>query len=298
MKFLKGLAITLLSSLLYLSLVALGLAFMLNSTILNPDFVVAEVNKLDVTSLAGEFISEQIPAEGEFMTEVIDDVIADLEPWIKEQASLAIYSGYDYLLGESQSLNLVISLEPMKESLRGSLWQSFQQSLPPELAGLPPAQAEQYFDEFYQEFSQQIPPTFEINESLLGPEVSAQLEQVRQIIGYAQLTYKALIGLILLLILCIILINREVRKTTRGIGISFLTCGVVEYAGIFFIKRFAPTQIAQFDIPSYLRGWLPQFLDNFLAPLEMFSIGLMAGGVALLIVSFVYKPRQPSLPEE
>ena len=298
MKFLKGLAITLLSSLLYLSLVALGLAFMLNSTILNPDFVVAEVNKLDVTSLAGEFISEQIPAEGEFMTEVIDDVIADLEPWIKEQASLAIYSGYDYLLGESQSLNLVISLEPMKESLRGSLWQSFQQSLPPELAGLPPAQAEQYFDEFYQEFSQQIPPTFEINESLLGPEVSAQLEQVRQIIGYAQLTYKALIGLILLLILCIILINREVRKTTRGIGISFLTCGVVEYAGIFFIKRFAPTQIAQFDIPSYLRGWLPQFLDNFLAPLEMFSIGLMAGGVALLIVSFVYKRRQPSLSEE
>lgn len=298
MKFLKGLAITLLSSLLYLSLVALGLAFTLNSTILNPDFVVSEVDKLDVTSLAGEVISEQIPAEGEFMTEVIDDVIADLEPWIKEQASLAIYSGYDYLLGESQSLNLVISLEPMKESLRGSLWQSFQQSLPPELAGLPPAQAEQYFDEFYQEFSQQIPPTFEINESLLGPEVSAQLEQVRQIIGYAQLTYKALIGLILLLILCIILINREVRKTTRGIGISFLTCGVVEYAGIFFIKRFAPTQIAQFDIPSYLRGWLPQFLDNFLAPLEMFSIGLMAGGVALLIVSFVYKRRQPSLSEE
>jgi len=298
MKFLKGLAITLLSSLLYLSLVALGLAFTLNSTILNPDFVVSEVDKLDVTSLAGEIISEQIPAEGEFMTEVIDDVIADLEPWIKEQASLAIYSGYDYLLGESESLNLVISLEPMKESLRGSLWQSFQQSPPPELAGLPPAQAEQYFNEFYQEFSQQIPPTFEINESLLGPEVSAQLEQVRQIIGYAQLTYKALIGLILLLILCIILINREVRKTTRGIGSSFLTCGVVEYAGIFFAKHFAPTQIAQFDIPSYLRGWLPQFLDNLLAPLEMFSIGLMAGGVALLIVSFVYKRRQPSLSEE
>ena len=298
MKILKGLAITLLSFLLSLSLIVFGLAFMLNSTILNPDFVVSEVDRLDVPSLAGELLREQIPAEGEFMAESLDDVIADLEPWIKEQARVAIYSGYDYLLGESQSLSLVISLEPMKERLRDSLWQAFQQSPPPELAGLPPAQAEQYFNEFYQEFSQQIPPTFEINESLLGPEVSAQLEQVRQIIGYVQLTYKALIGLILLLILCIILINRQVRRTTRGIGISFLTCGVIEYAGIFFIKRFAPTQIAQFDIPAYLRGWLPQFLDNLLAPLEMFSIGLMAGGVALLIVSFVYKPRQPSLPEE
>jgi len=294
MKILKGLAISLLSFLLSLSLIIFGLAFMLNSTILNPDFVVKEVDRLDMSSLAGEILSKQIPAEGEFMTESLDDVIADLEPWIKEQASLAIYSGYEYLLGESQSLSLVISLEPMKEKLRDSLWQAFQQSPPPELAGLPPAQVEQYFNEFYQEFSEQIPPTYELNESKLSPEVLTMLEQVRQAIGYFQLGYKALIGLILLLILGIILINRQVKRTTRGIGITFLTCGVIEYAGIFVTKRFAPTQIAQLDIPAYLRGWLPQFIDNFLAPLEMFSIGLLAGGVALLIVSFVYKPRQPS----
>ena len=401
MKILKGLAIGLLSFLLFLSLVALGLAFMLNSTIFNPDFVVSEVDKLDVTSLAGELISEQIPEEefpgelratlvdtitklepqvkeqvnaatysifdyllgkrenpelahtlrntllssdfvaslvdeldisslaGEFISEqlteeipegmeeylveVIDDTLVDVEPWIKEQISTAADPIVDYLLGESQSLSVVISTEPLIDSLKDNMLQALLESPPPGLAGLPPAIIEAQLDEFFQEFSEMIPVTFEINETLLGTllgtelpaeiaktiaEVEVVLEQGREIIGYVQLTYKALIGLILLLILCIILINRQVRKTTRGIGISFLTCGVIEYAGIFFIKRFAPTQIAQFDIPSYLRGWLPQFLDNFLAPLEMFSIGLMAGGVALLIVSFVYKPRQPSLPEE
>jgi hypothetical protein len=38
------------------------------------------------------------------------------------------------------------------------------------------------------------------------------------------------------------------------------------------------------EIPLTIQAWLLQFVDNFLAPLEMFSLGLLAGG----IVSFVY----------
>ncbi len=55
------------------------------------------------------------------MAGAIDDTIADLEPWIKEQVSAGIYSSYDYLMGRSQSLSLVISMEPMKESLKDNL---------------------------------------------------------------------------------------------------------------------------------------------------------------------------------
>ena len=51
MQFLKSLAISLLSFLLFLSLSIFGLAFMLSQTILNPDFVVAELNQLDISSL-------------------------------------------------------------------------------------------------------------------------------------------------------------------------------------------------------------------------------------------------------
>ena len=92
MKFLKGLALSLLGFLLFLSLSIFGLALMLNNTLLNPDFVVSELNKLDVSSLARDMISaqiplEQIPLEGEFITEILDDTIADLEPWIREQVN-------------------------------------------------------------------------------------------------------------------------------------------------------------------------------------------------------------------
>jgi len=61
MGFLKGLAVALLSFLLFLSLSIFGLVLMLNQTILNPDFIVDQVNKVDLATFAGEFLSEQMP---------------------------------------------------------------------------------------------------------------------------------------------------------------------------------------------------------------------------------------------
>jgi len=294
MKFLKGLVLSLLSLLLFLSLSIFGLALTVNYTILNPDFVVSELNKLDISSLAGEFLSQQIPPEGEFMTEAINDAISELEPWIKEQAGTVVYSGYDYLMGRSQSLGVIIPLEPVKENLRDNLREAFFKSLPPKLRGLPPAEIERYFNEYYQEFTKDIPSTFELDERSLSPGVMSELQQARQAIGYFQLGFKALIGFMLLLTLGIILIKREVKSATRGLGITFLTYGAFEYAGVFAANYFVGPQLTQLQIPVSLQTWLPQFLADLQAPLEGFSLGLMIAGVVLLIVSFAYKSREPS----
>lgn len=300
MKFLKGLGLAILSFLLFLSLSIFGFVLTLNQTILNPDFVVSQVDRLDIASIAGDMLSEQIPQfeatspYEPYVAEVMDDTIADLEPWIKEQARDGIYFFYDYLEGRSQSLSLVVSLEPVKEKLRDNLREAVLQSPLPELAGLSPAEREQALNEFYSEFSEQIPSTFEFTEALMEPEVTAQLEQAKQVVGYLHLAYNALIGLILLLILGIVLLNRKVKGSTRGLGMTFLTCGALSYAGVLVAKNIAGTHLTQLDIPVYLQAWTPQFLSDFLAPLEMYSIGLLAVGVVLLVVSFVYKPRQPS----
>ena len=60
MNVLKGLALGLLGFLLFVSLSTLGLAITLNQTILNPDFVVAEMDKLDASSLIKDMI--QLPS--------------------------------------------------------------------------------------------------------------------------------------------------------------------------------------------------------------------------------------------
>jgi hypothetical protein len=295
MKFLKGFALFILGTLLYLSLSIFGYAFMLNQTFLNPHFVTAEVNRLDITSLAGDILSQQIPAEEEELTaKALRETLADLEPWLKEQTAGAVTSFYDYLEGRSQSLSLVVPLEPVKEGLRENMREVFLQSPPPELAGLSPAELEQYFNESYQQFSQEIPSTFELDESSIPSDVIATLGQAKQYVGYFNLGYTAMIGFILLLILLIILVHHQVRGSTRGLGIDFLICGAFSFASVFLAKNAAGPLLAQASLPASLQSWAPQLLSDTLAPLQMYSIGLAAVGVVLIIVSFAYKPRQPA----
>lgn len=398
MKILKGLALGLLSFLLFLSLSIFGLAFMLNNTLLNPDFITSELDRLDISSLAEELISEpapgeessekvmaalvdtttkleplvkkqvsaavypiydyllgkspnlnlamtlrktvltrdfvfslvdtidvsslvspvirenlekplsgastEIPIDRDKLVRLLEDTIDELEPWIKGQVSAAANPILDYLFGQRESFSVVIPLEPVKKNLKDKLWQALLESPPPELAALPQSELKPHFDEFFTELTAGIPATLELNQSHLGTEIPVQiaealsgaekgLEQARQYVGYFQLGYKALIGFMVLLVLGIILINRQVKSITRNLGITFLTYGAVEYTGIIIAKYNIRTSLTLSELPTSLQTWLPQFLDNLLAPLGMFSLGLLIGGVVLIIVSFVYKPRQP-----
>lgn len=295
MNVLKGLAVILLSFLLFLSLFVFGIAFTVNSTVLNPDFVADEVDNIDVSALVRELTEDQLnellPQDTLLLKETIYSFITNQEPWLKEQVRGAIYAGYDYLFEKTDSLSLVIPLEALKEGLRDSLWQTFQQDLPQELLDLPPSLLEPYFNEFYQEFTVFIPSEFELNESIIPPEVMTQIIQVRQGISYFQLGYNLLIGFIVLLILGIFLINRNLRSTTRELGINFLIYGVLMYAGIFLAGYLIPVQLPLAVIPSSLQMWVLQLANDILAPLKIFSLGLLAGGVVLIAISFVLNLR-------
>ncbi len=300
MNFLKGLLKTLLTFLLFLSLAAFGTLFALRSTLLDPDFVVAQVEKLDMAALAEEMtgfqLSGQVPPEAAFLEEALYSAIAENEPQIKEQARAAIYSGYDYLLGKSEELNVVISFEPIKTGLRDRLWQLFQQnkeSLPPEVAALPPEMLEQYFEEFYRQFESEIPSEFVIDESSLPPEMMALVDIVRENAGYMQTAYYGLIALMVVLIMGIILLHRSVKGATRELGITFLIYGAIEYAGVWATQRYS-SSIPLPDIPPSLQTWLNGFINDLVAPMQVLGIGLMAAGAALVIVSIVYPRLRPA----
>ena len=288
----------------------------LGDTLLSPEFVTSLMDKLDLSSLAAGFIGEQlteeIPAEMGFLVEQMDDIIAELEPTIKEELSAAAEPIMDYLLGKTRSLNIVISLGPIAENLEEAAREGLMGSLAPELAGFSQAQLEQYFDEYFQEFMGAIPSTIVIDENMLGTEVPAQitealaqaeegLAEARLYVGYFQLGYKLLIGFILLLILGIVLIDRQVNSTTRRLGSIFLYYAIPVCIGLFAIRYFDVIQawILQLfkidvDVPAQLQALILQSVSSFLTPLWTLGIGLLITGVALIVVSYVYKPRQPS----
>ena len=388
MKFVKGLAIGLLSFLLFWSLSSFGWAFTLNSTILNSNFVTSQLDKLDVAVLAEEFISEQedeeafseeldtalvdtivrlepvikegigntiepiydylkgksesidlaqiirdnllssevvaslvdeldiaspateiiseqipedIPEDLEFLTEHVDNIIAELEPMIKEELIAAADPILDYLVGKSQSVSIEISLEPIVEELENILKETLLESPPAELAGLSLSQLEQYFDMYFGKMTEMVPSTIELDETVFPSELPAQiadalaeaeerLEEAREYVGYFQLGYKLLIGLIVLLIAGIVLLNHEVKSATRKLGTIFLSYGVLWFAGILIAKYFIKKAQLPTEIPASLEAQLPQLVNDFSAPLQWFSLGLLIGGVALIVVSFVY-PR-------
>ena len=359
MKVLKGFGTAILSFLLFLSLSVFGVAFMLNSTLLNPDFVTEQMDKIEVSTLVREIteeqIAEQLPEEASFVQDAIYDIIAEQEPLLKEQVNTAIHAAYDFLLGETENLNIVISLEALKESLKDSLWNSIneylsdglvelpedllkpyieqhydefaeeipEEYLPPELAGMTTDELMEYldqnyeglieqipveqitpeltglledelkpyYDQYYDEFAEEIPLEFTFDKDSLSQEAMEQVMLARKYIGYFQDAYYYLIGFMVLLALGIFLINRNVKDTTRSLGISFFIYGALEFAGVYIARSFMPTDIAVHEIPSSLQTWVSGLATDLLAPLQTFSLGLLIAGVVLIVVSIVYKSR-------
>jgi hypothetical protein len=294
MKFLKGLGLTVLGFLLFLSLSSFGLMFTINQTILNPDFTASQIDRLDTASLAGDIVRDQIlsqatipptPPLEELIMGAVDETITDLEPWFQQQTREITNAFYDYLEGRSQDLRVVIPLEAVKEHLRENISEAI--ASPPPGLDLPPETIEGYLEPFYE----QIPSSFEINEAGLGAQNMAQIDQLRQIVSHFHTIYYALIGFILLLILGIILINHQVRGSTRSLGSTFLSCGIVSYAGVWLANYFIGTQLVLPEVPAYLQSWLPQLITDTLSPLELYSLVLAGVGVVLLIVSFVYRRK-------
>ena len=177
---------------------------------------------------------------------------------------------------------------------------------PDELEGLPSEELEQAFDAFWAEFTEEmLPMPFQIDETVIGEDAPLQiasftseaetvLSQVREYVGYVRLAYILSIVVSVLLIAGIVLIYRNVRGSTRTLGIVFMAAGLVLLVLALIGKNVGGEQMLQAMVgtPQQLQVWASQVLVDLLAPLQWLGVGFMAGGVGLLVASFVYKPSQ------
>lgn len=298
MKVLKGFALAILGIILFISLSLLGLAIALNATVMNPDFIIKEMNKLDVTSLVKEQAQNFIPAapippeyRGTAVA-VLDKAITTLEPWVKQQVNTAIYSFYDYFKGINPTFSITINTQEIKQPLHDIIRDAFLKSPPKEFSGVPQAMLEQQFEQFWSQYTAGIPQTYTVTESVFPDDARQGIRQAREYIRWYQDGYKALIALIVVLVLGIVLIHRQVRGATRGLGTTALVVGAEGLASFYLANYFARPPLAQLDVPIQVKTWLPQVLTDVLAPLQMYAIGLLAAGAILIIISFVYKPAE------
>jgi hypothetical protein len=282
----------------------------LKETVLGKDFVTSLLNEADTLTFVRKDLRDQlaglIPPGQQDLVVYLDKAMPSLDPWLQQQIGVVTGPVIDYLLGESSTLQVDISLAPMKATLEASLRGAFLSSPPPALAGTPPDQLEMIFNQYYQAFAAQIPASASIDPSNIGvsgswaesmTEFDSSLADIRAGFGYFRALFIVLIAVIVLLIAGIVLIHREVKGIARDLGIIFLTFGVIEFLGIIITGYFIKTMLATADIPDAIRTWIPGVYNDFFRPTEILSIVLGIVGIILIVISIIYR-KQRSVGEQ
>ncbi len=280
--------------LLFDVLAFLSIVITLNMTILNPDFVTSELDKLDVYSVVTEQAKEMLPSQEFISDETMDELVAELKPWFEEQAGKLIHDVYAYLK-EDRELNVVVSLETVRTAVKANVSEAILGSLPPELLGVPQSVIDAYMSQLYTEIDNVIPATFQLSETSVG-QVAAQLQQIKQIIGYVATVYKVLIVAAVVLVLLIALTHWwQPKPITRSVGITFILVGVACVLGSLldvWIVQALSRLVSESSLLLGLEAKLPQLAADFTAPIRMYGIGFLSAGTVLVIISFLFRlPR-------
>ena len=285
---------------------SLDLAQTLKDTVLSRNFINSVISKTEVKKLFREQIRDElvdlVPPGNQELIRYLDEAIPVIDPWLDEQISLISSPIIDFLLGKSKEINITLSLEPVKNTLKDSIRKAFLRSPPPELANASQPELNNIFDEYYQQYAAQLPRTITIDETSIGIDsneplvdtisgVEDFLAHAKTVTGYFRTSYMVLIILIVILILGIILLYREVKGITRTLGIVFLIYGGLGYISILVGKYTIRNALPLVEIPSTLQSWIPGLVTDALRPMEILSLVLGLIGIALVVVSIVYRQR-------
>lgn len=285
------------------------LAQTLRSTFLSSDFVTPLLDSIDIAPLAGAFLEQQlassIPVEIPDLNKYIEEILAGKEPAMKQEILTASGPVFDYLLGIKPTLTASVSLKTITGDMKDTLRRIFLDSPPPELAAIPREQRQSYFDLFYDEFAAMLPADYRIDESLITPEMRDNftdgiaaaedaLAEAKPYVNYFQQGYTLLLVFMAVMALGIILLVRNIKDITHQLGIPMLTYGAIEYGGIWVVKYLMSSGRLKLpdEIPAPLQTWITQLSYDIMKPLEIFSLALLIIGLALTIVSFLYKHDQ------
>jgi len=267
------------------TMVLLGVAISLSRTILNADFVIAELDNVPVYGLFADEAKKQVPAEGAFLLPLIDEAGEDLEPWAGEQVAVLIRATETYVKGDL-AFSATISLEEPKRYLAGRLEETLLDIGLPGLNMFSEEQQRMFLDQVLREMDNRIPDTFEITEAFLDAGTLAGLRTAREYAGYVSLSLWLLpvVALVLVLLIAWMLAWRG-RPVTRFTGAAFAVGGI----GSLILRVVAPPALADMalsGVPAAMRPALAGFIERCFEPLLVYGIVVLVVGALLVLVSF------------
>lgn len=279
------------ATLLVVTMVLLGVAISLSVTVLNSDFVIAELEAVPVQDFFVEEAKKQIPPEADFLLPLVDQVAEDLEPWAREQAAVVIRAFETYVKGR-QAFSATISLVEPKQYLAQNLEEALLGSGMPGLELLNEKQLQLLLQQILQEMDNRVPDTFEITETFLDAETLAGMRMARQYTGYVTWGLPLLSLAALLLVFLTAAVQRfRGRPVTRFVGVALLVAGISSVVLWQVARSMLPGMLPP-DIPAEVGVALPGAIARACEPLLVYGVVVLLVGAGLLVLSFKLRTEE------
>ncbi len=265
----------------------LGLAITLNLTVLNPDFVVAELRQLDIYSQLARQLESFLQGQGISGGDG-GAALSGIEPELEQEVENVVRRLYGSV--DKGEIGTAIYLGGIKEIMKE--YAASAMSLSPEPQGALTGDMEAVISRIYSEIDSIMPETILLNGSVLGSGAIAPLNLISQLPAYLGTAQRVLIILAVVLVLLICLVHWwQPKAIAQALGVVFITVGV----GCVVISLFGSlgdVLLGFFPVPSgaysQLQSSLLHLFKDILMPMRMYGFGFAGAGICLIIVSLLW----------
>ena len=216
-----------------------------------------------------------VPYVSEHIDEYADSIPTKYIPSFVVNAAEGILFDYleDYLLDVSDEI--------------------INEDFPSGITGLLEALVKPYYDYYYDDFVKEIPSTIIINEDEISADVMEALLEARKYHGYFRAAFWGLIGFMVVLVAGIILIHRNVKVPSLALGITTAFYGALSFISVLVVRSLDTMQYTPdiSEIPASVEPLIHDISRDVMAPLQWFSLGMLIVGIALIVLSILYRSR-------
>jgi len=288
----------------------------LGDTALNREFVINEVQDSNIVTLGSELLNKQstdelleqlkklfgqsfvsaentsdeilsqvsyIPPEKLYIAGVITSTLTELEEQLINQTVAVLNSFYDYFTGETSVINVEFTLVDLQKELKKNLQAAICESPTSELKGATPEQIESYADTLYQENFAHIPEHLNFSKDTSPPYIAIALNQVQQFTTHLPTISTVLLVGIIILMVTIILIQKDIKQSLWTLGATLLITGIVD---ILYLN-IARMILSKADLLSFLPAinmWLIDIVSDVLVTISQpFTLMMIVGGIMLVM---------------
>ncbi len=287
------------------------MARVVRTNLLSEDFIEAVIDEIEIATLVSSIFEERMDEAAPEELKVFGDLahtmeqaISQNEEMIKEQLKEASGDVADYIMGKTDSFSVEIDASPVLESMQGPMYDSFLETPPGYLEGEPAELIQQEFEEFFEQFSEELPVNIELNEEVVGADLPDQVAGLIGDMEYAMGEIRGASSVITLVLVLsgvfallfaglIVLIHRRAVGATLNLGIVFLLSGILALTAVLVGRNVVSAQIVrEGEIPAEMAAWLGNLVSSAFTPLLITSIVYLAASLLLLVACIIFRQRQ------